>query len=55
MGRWRSDCWQTYAFTDPMTIAQWATKINARQARALDYNVHPPTRVADYGTTTTPT
>jgi integrase len=30
MGRWRSDCWQSYAFTDPAIIARWASLINAQ-------------------------
>jgi hypothetical protein len=45
-----------HAFTDPMIVVTWATWVNAQPAHERDSAAHdPPTRVADYGTTTTPT
>eukprot|EP00036_Acanthoecidae_sp_10tr_P000666 CAMPEP_0182948886 /NCGR_PEP_ID=MMETSP0105_2-20130417/59983_1 /TAXON_ID=81532 ORGANISM="Acanthoeca-like sp., Strain 10tr" /NCGR_SAMPLE_ID=MMETSP0105_2 /ASSEMBLY_ACC=CAM_ASM_000205 /LENGTH=732 /DNA_ID=CAMNT_0025089181 /DNA_START=489 /DNA_END=2692 /DNA_ORIENTATION=+ len=48
LGRWRSDCWQLYAFTDPEVITHWSIKMNNRPLEAVDYDKTPPRRVCDY-------
>ena len=48
IGRWRSDCWMTYTFTDADTVAYWSNRMTAAEATTVDYDVSPPVRVMDY-------
>lgn len=47
-GRWRSDSWMAYAFSDQSTLAEWSRAMTAAPAVPVDYNINPPVRVMDY-------
>lgn len=49
MGRWKSDCWHAYAFTDPQHIATWSCHMHSLAATPVDYHANPPKRIMDYG------
>lgn len=48
MGRWRSDSWQIYAFTDPRALSFWSTAMNGQSNTPVDYDRRPPKRIMDY-------
>jgi len=48
IGRWRSDCWQAYSFTDQRTLAKWSLRMLQEAACPVDYDVNPPLRIMDY-------
>jgi hypothetical protein len=48
MGRWRSDSWQLYAFTDTRVIERWSQAMFSVPSTPVDYVKRPPRRVIGY-------
>eukprot|EP00037_Helgoeca_nana_P025124 m.270928 g.270928 ORF g.270928 m.270928 type:complete len:287 (+) comp26862_c5_seq6:784-1644(+) len=48
IGRWRSDSWQLYAFTDTRVIERWSTAMFSVPSTPVDYVKRPPRRVIGY-------
>jgi hypothetical protein len=48
IGRWRSDSWQAYTFTDQQTIARWTIAATSEPSHEVDYDTAPPLRIMSY-------
>ena len=48
IGRWRSDSWMAYTFTDQQTISRWTIAATSEPAHAVDYDKAPPLRIMSY-------